>query len=343
MEIPYCELNAGRFGYSTRAMNPPPAEKKRNVIQFSLTEGCSHSACTFCDMYGDKGYKVKSIKSFKEHVDAVINSLMPSELFGINRIFIGAGNALSVDTDKLMEATQYTLFQIKQATGGLSNRLAIYGNTKDIIKQGYLGLKKIRCGGTCGTRCSISTLGDRRGVEVVYWGMESGNSEVLQMAGKGYNSGDVMDAIEELKLSRIRSSIMIIPGLGGRKYFEEHIEDTAKVLNQSGAEWITFIGLKAGENTPYAKRMEEEEKKGTNRRLTPTEIVEQTARIIEGLNLKTTIGVHGNDVHKFGYNPIAIGATEISGHSDAKHLAFTLRAQGVMHGLSSKLEKIIFN
>jgi radical SAM superfamily enzyme YgiQ (UPF0313 family) len=262
MEIPYCELKAGRFGYSTRAMNPPPAEKKRNVIQFSLTEGCSHAACTFCDMYGDKGYKVKSIKSFKEHVDAVINSLMPSELFGINRIFIGAGNALSVDTDTLTEATQYALFQVKQVTGDLSKRLAIYGNTKDIIKQGYSGLHQLRCGGTCWKGCSKNTLGDRRGVEVVYWGMESGNSEVLQMAGKGYHREDIINALGDLKLSDIRSSIMIIPGLGGKKYFEAHIEDTAKVLNQSGAEWITFIGLKAGENTTYAKRMEQEEKKG---------------------------------------------------------------------------------
>lgn len=347
MEIPYCELNAGKFGYSTRVMNPPPAEAKRNVIQFSLTEGCSHSACTFCDMYHKNEYQVKSLSEFKQHVNSVLGSFSFSKsiLKQISRVFVGAGNALSVDTEILKQATQYALLKTKNATGRIPTRLAIYGNTKDIIKQGAEGLKYLRCGGTCFGSCSKEFLGDRRGVEVVYWGLESGNSEVLKMAGKGYNKEDITKAFDCLFQSSMRTSIMIIPGLGGIKYFDQHIKDTVGVLNDNLAniQWITFMGLEIGENTPYARIIEKECEKGKNRNLTPAEIVEQTARIIELLNFNSTIGIHGKDVHPKGYNPIAIGTYEINYNSSAQQLANQLRTEAKKKLLlkQSKLEKIL--
>jgi radical SAM superfamily enzyme YgiQ (UPF0313 family) len=347
MEIPYCDINAGRLGYSTRAMNPPPAEKKRNVIQFELTEGCSHNSCTFCNMYNETPFRVKSIRAFKKHVDAVISSIPLTRLFEIERIFIGSGNALSADTNLLLEATQYALLRTKKATGKIPKRLSIYGNTQDILKKGRSKLlnwlerselDKLNCGGVCNS-CSVDHLGSKRGVDVLYWGVESGNSDVLKMAGKGYDKTEALEAANLLMEAGMRPSIMIIPGLGGIKYFDAHIEDTIYLLNHSNAEWITFIGLNAAEKTPYSQMINREELNGTNRNLTPAEIVEQTARIIRGLDIETRIGVFGKDVHSFGYNPIPIGSHEINSGSDARRAASILRTSAALNGLySSKLE-----
>lgn len=326
---------AQRIGYFPEPMNPPPAEKKPNVAQFALTAGCSHALCTFCEMYGEKkNYREKSLSEFKAHVDAVIHALtnVPFRLFcpdhnGLDRIFIGAGNALCVETDKLTEATQYALERMTELhTGNIPRRLAIYGNVNDVLKQGYHGLRQLRCGGTCGL-CSIGRLGERRGIEVVYLGLESGNSEVLKIAGKGYDHNKAMIAADNLYDANIRTSVMVIPGLGGISNFNGHIADTVEVLNSLQPEWITFIGLKIGEGTPYAKWINSEELANRNRRLTPKEITEQTAQIIERLRIATTtVGIHGDDVHTFGHNPKSIGAHKIGSQAEQNAIAQLLRS-----------------
>jgi radical SAM superfamily enzyme YgiQ (UPF0313 family) len=344
METPYCDKNLGKFGYSLNPMSPPPAETKSNVIQFSLTEGCSHSACTFCDMYEKKAYHIKSLDEFKQHVDDVISSLTRSEIRGIDRIFVGAGNALSVNTNELMKATQYALLKVKKATRKIPRRLAIYGNTKDILEKDSEDLEKLKCGGTCSGTCSKDTLGDRRGVDVIYWGIESGNSDVLKMAGKGYEQRELFEASSLINRVEIKTSVMIIPGLGGIKYFDEHVMDTASILSCLRPEWITFMGIEMKEGAPYTQIMKNEMEKGNNRPLTPKEIVEQTAQIIEKISFNTTLGIHGKDVHPTGFNPIPIGTKKLSYFDcTGKDVARELRklAKKNSHKLS-KLEKSLF-
>lgn len=342
MKSSYCDQKIGQFGYSPNPMSPPPAETKSNVIQFSLTEGCSHSACTFCDMYQNK-YHVKTLPEFTQHVSNVINSMSRSEIRGIDRIFVGAGNALSVETNKLIEATQYALLAIKNATGRVPRRLAVYGNTKDILEKDFADLHKLRCGGTCGD-CSTNRLGERRGVDVIYWGIESGNSGVLKMAGKGYNQKDLLDALELINQVQIRTSVMVIPGLGGIKYFDEHARDTAYILNKLSPEWVTFMGLEMKEGVPYAKIMKDQMEKGDNRPLTPAEIVEQTAKIIERLKSYPTIGIHGKDVHPTGFNPIPIGTKQLAFFGESgEDIAKKLRKLAKKNSKKlSRLEKSFF-
>jgi len=339
--VPYCDLKAGTLGYSFRSMSPPPAEKKSNVIQFSLTEGCSYATCKFCEMYDRGTYSVKTFPAFQEHVNLVLGALEFEGRFRvkdnvtIDRIFIGGGNALSVDTELLLDATQYALNEVRKFTGKIPRRLTLYGNTKDILSHdGSHGLTNLRCGGTCGA-CSIDRLGDRRGLELVYWGLESGNTDVLKLVGKGYTAEEAREAFKILNRSSIRSSIMVMPGLGGVAYSEPHIADTVAVLNEGRPEFITFIGLMVAPNTPYARWMEKEEERQINRRLTPTEIAEQTARIIELLSFETTVGVHGADVHTYCLNPVYVGATKLRDNADAKKLAVALRTSAFEQGLST--------
>lgn len=327
---PVCDRLAGSFGYPLDAMNPPPAEKKPNVLALALTTGCSHALCTFCTMYERGHYTEKSLPEFKAHVDQVAAWYESQQLVIPNRIFIGAGNALHVDADKLLEATQYALLRLKQKLGEVPRRLAMYGNTQDVLAKGHEELFRLRCGGVCGA-CSIGKLGTRRGLEVLYWGAESANDSALKLGGKGCTGDDTLSAAYNLRRARIRPSIMVMPGLGGEACDKGHVDDTAILLNSALPEWITFIGLTIWANTPYDRMMKLAEAKNTNRVLTQAEITEQTARMIEQLDIETTVGVHGSDVHTFGKNPTSLGAVKISDKYDARALANKLRE---MAGLS---------
>lgn len=321
-----CERLAGSLGYPDTPMNPPPAEQKSNVIAFSLTDGCSRASCTFCNMYERDSFSVKPIDEFVEHVDRVTGYYERNAaiLGRPERIFVGAGNALAVETAPLLVATQYALMRTAKLSGEVPRRLALYGNVRDVLKQGEIGMFALRCGGLCGA-CSINRLGTRRGLEVLYLGVESGNSKVLSLGGKGYGKEEVMIAAGILNVAKVRPSVMIMPGLGGIAHTEEHVHDTAEVLNELHPEWVTFIGLTVWGGTPYAKWMRREEEAGNNRRLTPLETVEQTARMIERLRVPMTVGVHGDQIHRFGHNPVEMGSVKILDNFDARMLANSLR------------------
>lgn len=326
---------AGQMGYPEKNMNPPPAEKRGSVIQLSLTEGCQHAGCTFCTMYDRRSFKVKGPQEFQDHVDEVFEYLNshPKELRPKKRIFLGAGNALSAPFEDLLEASQYSLQKLYKARKGekipnpIPRRLSVYGNTHDILEKDYRSMMHLRCGGTCSSGCSARRLGEKHGVDVVYWGIESGNNDVLKIAGKGYKKEEVGYAGSILHSADIRASVMIMPGLGGTELAKDHVRDTVAVLNRVRPEWTTFIGLKINPNTPYSKRITREENTGTNRRLTPYEIALQTAEIIEGISYPTRIGVYGSDVHTFGENPVSFPSSyQVYNHEQAGALALQIRS-----------------
>ena len=297
-KIPYCEKLIGTMGYSDKPMIPPPCERGPNAVQFELTTGCSHGRCTFCDMYGGvDNYREKSLAEFKEHVELVLRSIKPETR--LEKIFIGGGNALTVDTEKLSAAIQYSA-QSLVGVGYRPRKISIYGNTLDILKHGNEGMGVLK------------SKKNEFGLEMVYWGLESGNDEVLKIASKGYDSNQAVKAGKILKKSHYDSSIMIMPGLGGMAYFDKHVRDTVRVLNHTRPHWITFMGLKIKPNTPYETWMKRQEELNKNRNLTPYEVCEQTAQIIEKLDFPTSIGIHGDDVHEgLCFNPVHMGIKHV--------------------------------
>ena len=215
-------------------------------------------------------YVERDIDSFRDHVDQTINHLKskPKLLKEIDRIFIGAGNALSADTMTLTLATQYALLELYKAKKlEVPRRLALYGNTNDILMHGGDGMKMLNCGGLCGMGCSPMVFGEKRGVDVVYWGIESGNDRVLKVAGKGYNANDAAHASDILRYAGVRPSVMIMPGLGGEAYSDEHVRDTVALINYTRPTWVTFIGLDITEGTPYQRWIDGQARKGLNRRM----------------------------------------------------------------------------
>src|SRR3989339_1206841 len=96
--------------YLSPEMNAPLAEQTSNVVQFELTVGCSHNACSYCTLFKCKKYHAKNALEFKEHVDEVLAALeQRGEASGLERIFIGGGDALSVNSDELREDIDYTV------------------------------------------------------------------------------------------------------------------------------------------------------------------------------------------------------------------------------------------
>lgn len=98
---------------------------------------------------------------------------------------------------------------------------------------------------------------------------------------------------------------MIMLGLGGEAFSQEHALETAKLLNSIKAKYITFLTVTTEESTPYAVELRREVDTGVNRPLTNTEIVQQLRLLIQHLDPRgQKIGMFGEETHSAGSNPI---------------------------------------
>ncbi len=330
-------------------MNPPPAERKPSVVPLELTSGCSYNGCGYCTMFRGERFSCKPLLEFRRHVDDVFDFVRSSDgkegLGKLERIFIGSGNALAVDTEQLRLSVQYAIGAFRKATGKLPRRVAVYGNTRDIAGKRYDALRTLECGGVCGN-CSVGQFGEKKALKVVYWGIESGSSDVLDYANKGNSCNMLSEAVESFRNSGLEASVMIMTGLGGTRLSGDHVRETIKILNKLRPRWITFIGTKVDGNTPYARKMSREVDAGTNRPLTGAEMGAQMASIIGGLRFGVTVGCFGSQLQTYGNNDISFGSAVLDGYNHdaellAGHITNLVNGTGDSTELKRKLGRIM--
>ena len=79
------------------------------------------------------------------------------------------------------------------------------------------------------------------GLGIVYVGCESGDDVVLEKVQKGETYASSKDALIKLKQAGIKSSVMILNGLGGRKFSEQHAINTARLMNETQPEFVSTL------------------------------------------------------------------------------------------------------
>ncbi len=328
--------------YSSDVRSFPPAEKFDHVASFEITQGCRHNGCTYCDLYDGKRFRELSLKEYRRHVLDVFSRMEQGfgerTVKGLERIFIGSGNALSVDTEKLVQAMKFAVKVYRKKTGkAYPRRIAMFGHTQDILNKSKDDLKSLSCIGICGEDCPRGEFGGKVGLNLVYWGIESGSNDVLRYVNKNHTFDEVVEASRRLynaDFAGIKTSVMIMPGLGGKKFEKSHTEETIKLLREMPKpEFITFMGVNPAPNTVYARRMQEEIRNGTNRPLTNKELRKQVIAIIEGLRYGTKVGCFDCDIDGVGHNPMPFGSFDLSGFRASEDLLRSLRFRNFWRSL----------
>lgn len=243
--------------FSSPTLSSPPSERKAHVLRLELTTGCAYNRCTFCSEYSDMPAVTKTSAAFKGHVDAVFAAI-GAERSRIQRLFIGGGDALGVDTDLLVKSLNYAsnIFN--------PERISVYGRTASILEKSVDELKKLK----------------DEGLSLIYWGLESGSDEVLNYICKDCTCDDMIEASQKLAEAQIEVSAMLMPGAGGLKFAEQHVVGTLNLLHRIEIKYLTLLAINPAEHSLYAKNMRSE---SDNRDLTPDEVNVQVYRLLEGL------------------------------------------------------------
>ncbi len=95
----------------------------------------------------------------------------------------------------------------------------------------------------------------------------------------------MVEAVRRAAKARIKSSVIVLLGLGGKRYSNEHVKDTITALNRMQPRYLSFLSLMVIPGTPLHGQV----LNGDFAELNPNELLKEAHDIISGLKLEKTI------------------------------------------------------
>lgn len=193
----------------------PPSEGNSLIIQ--VTNGCSWNKCTFCEMYTSPMTKFRARKD-----EDIIADLMKASLSyrGVQRVFLADGDAMVLPTKRLL-----TILKAIKGILPSVTRVSAYCLPRNLKRKSVSDLKILQ----------------KNGLGILYVGAESGDDLVLEKVNKGETYASTAEAVKKINEAGISSSMMILNGLGGKKYSEQHALNTARLLNECQPDYAATL------------------------------------------------------------------------------------------------------
>ena len=193
----------------------PPSEARSLILQ--VTNGCSWNKCTFCEMYTQpqKRFRLKPQQEIEQELEAVARAGIP-----VRRIFLADGDAMTLSfrrLEQIMQAIRSTLPDVQRVSSYCLPR-----NLKNKSVEQLAALREL-------------------GLELFYVGCESGDDLVLERVNKGENFETSLAALKKIKAAGSKSSVMILNGMGGKRYSKQHAVNSARLMNQSQPEYLSTL------------------------------------------------------------------------------------------------------
>ena len=273
----------------------PPSEAKSLLVR--ITRNCPWNKCLFCRTYKGTTFSLRSLEEIKRDIETikkiydeikaiswklglkgevtegVVHYLYhnPEEYssgflsvamwlyYGEGSVFLQDGNNLMVKTSDLIEILTLLKNSFPEIT-----RITSYARAKTIA-----------------TRKTLEELQALRtaGLSRIHIGLESGSDKVLALIRKGVTAAEHIDAGRKVKEAGISLSEYVIPGLGGKKFSEDHALETARVLNAINPDFIRLRTLRV----VAGAGLDEKKGSGEFEPISDEEIVQEIRLMVEHL------------------------------------------------------------
>ncbi len=250
----------------------PPVEAHSVLI--AVTGGCSWNRCRFCGTYKGiygtiQDYAIRPLEDVLKEID-----YYAEKNYHRYPVFLAGGNPTSAPTEYLVKIIEYVRLRLKNVP-----RVSSYAKALDFLRKTDEELKRLA----------------EAGLDIVYMGLESGSSKILRMMKKGTNAESMIKAGKKTLNSGIKLSLYVMLGLGGKKYSEDHVKGTARVLSEINPTIFRFRTLNILPNTPLWK----EWKNGEFELLSPIECLEEERDIIENLGENVNSQVFNDHISNY--------------------------------------------
>ena len=194
----------------------PPSEAESLILP--VTDGCSWNKCTFCEMYTAPQKRFR-VREDNEIVDSIRQT---ADMYGknIRRVFLADGDALVLPTRKLL-----LILEAIRTHMPAVHRISSYCLPRNLRKKEQSQIDELAAAG----------------LTMVYVGAESGDNQVLAAVNKGETFDTTREALDKLGTAGITRSVMILNGLGGKVWSEQHAVNSAKLANLTQPEFLATL------------------------------------------------------------------------------------------------------
>ncbi|WP_086480462.1 radical SAM protein [Oceanospirillum sanctuarii] len=144
------------------------------------------------------------------------------QLIGVSRVFLADGDAMVLSSRRLL-----TILQALNKAFPELRRVGAYCLPRNVARKTVDELIELK----------------NNGLSILYVGVESGDDEVLTRIKKGETAESTLSALEKIKQAGIKTSVMVLNGLGGAELSEQHAVNSARLINQAQPDYLSTLVL----------------------------------------------------------------------------------------------------
>ncbi len=203
----------------------PPSEAGSYILQ--ATVGCSWNACTYCDMYRDKQFRVRDL------AQTLSDIRLAQATFGeqVDKVFVADGDALVMDLDHwepILSACRAAFPRLR--------RVSAYATAMNLLERTPEELARLR----------------ELGLGLLYIGPESGDDVTLKRIAKGATAADHVAAARRAAAAGLKLSAIFLLGAGGVERSDEHARASARLAAEMDPRFVSLLTLTVIPGTPIA-------------------------------------------------------------------------------------------
>ena len=282
----------------------PPSEGGSASLLLRITENCPWNKCAFCEMYKGQPFGYRKVDDIKADIDTVnaisneikavsqktgqdgrinrdiLRSLLSVDPFlnenycfvtVFNWLYSGGKTAFLQDADSMIMRPHEFIEVLKHLRETLKTltRVTSYTRSKTLSQRKLEDLKAIR----------------EAGLDRLHVGLETGDDELLKVIRKGVTSSEQIEGGKKAMAAGFQLSEYWMPDLGGRERWQQHAENTARVLNEINPHYIRSRPFVPRCGTPIFDDYEQ----GRLHVSSPHERLEELRVMIEGLDVTSRV------------------------------------------------------
>lgn len=282
----------------------PPSEGGHGSLLLRVTENCPWNRCTFCEMYKDQRFVYRPVEDVKAEIDKV--AAIRDELVTISwklgdggKITPDVGNAVLGEGRDLARCPSFITVFNWLASGG---RTAFLQDANSLVMRSHELVailehlrKTLPSLVRVTTYARAKTLTQKKptellmireaGLDRLHIGLETGDDELLTLIDKGVTAAEQIAGGRKAIDAGFQVSEYWMPDLGGRERWQQHAENSARVLSAINPHYIRSRPLVPRPGTPLFTEVEQ----GRLTLSSPHQRLEELALMIGGLNVTSRV------------------------------------------------------
>ncbi len=229
----------------------PPSEANSALIR--VTRGCPWNHCTFCGMYKNVKFEPRPFEKIASDISAIHEISQGSQT-----VFIG-------DSDSLLHKEILKVVKLISETFPGIQRMTSYARALTLVRKDIGELRSLK----------------EAGLTRVHVGLESGYRNILKSIRKGATPEIMIKGGIKAKEAGFELCFYVLCGIGGENLWQEHADETARVINSVNPDFIRLRTISLVPNAPLYGTW----KSGKFEPIKPLTRLKETKRLIKKLNV----------------------------------------------------------